>query len=199
MNKIFIILLQKITWKIATIFTIIYIIFFVLINFSNIGVSGLLKITGGENILDFEFGYNKDEAYQILSALGFEGREFYLKNIIPMDFPFPLAYMLFYAGWIALLIKNIYQICKKCPFGNHNKRYKYLLFIPILATLCDFIENIGIITMLNSYPNLQEWSVYMASYAGILKTIFTIGSVGIIVILIFVFIFKKLLIKKRIK
>ncbi|MCL1807250.1 MAG: hypothetical protein FWG31_06075 [Oscillospiraceae bacterium] len=118
----------------------------------------------------------------MLTALGTEGRAFYLTRIMPLDYPFPFTYMLFYAGLIAFLLKHIAS----------QKRYGYLLLIPLLAMLCDWIENIGIITMLNNYPNLPEWSVLLASIMGMRKTVFTIGSITIIVGLLIIFVYSKL-------
>ena len=192
MNKIFNLFIQKATWKKAILFSVVFISFFYLINYSAVGVSHLLKITNGVTILDFEFGYDQEKAFQILTALGIEGRLFYLTRILPLDFPFPLSYMFFYAGWIAYLIKNIYRVCNICSFSNHNKLYKYFLFIPVLAMMFDFIENIGILSMLINYPVLPLWAIKTASYAGMLKTIFTIGSIAIIIILICVLIIKKI-------
>jgi hypothetical protein len=174
-------IIQKISWKKAVFFTVIFSVLYVIINFSGIGVAGLLKITDGANILDFEFGYSQDEAYEMLTALGLEGRTFYLTKIIPMDFPFPFAYMLFYAGWIALLIRHV----------NPNASYRYLLFVPVLAMLFDWLENIGIIAMLKNYPNLPAWAVFTASFSGILKFSFTVGSIGLIVVFIIILIRKK--------
>ena len=193
LNKV----IQKISLKWTIVFTILFIVFFILINFSGIGVAGLLKITGGPNILDFEFGYNRNEAYQMLTALRNEGRSFYLTRILPIDFIFPLSYMLLYFGWIAFLIKHIHGICNNCSFVKHNRIYKYLLFIPILATFFDFIENIGIISMLINYPDLPLWAVIMASNAGKLKTIFTVGSVSVIIILIGILTYKRILRKRK--
>ncbi|MCL2697704.1 MAG: hypothetical protein FWE74_06455 [Oscillospiraceae bacterium] len=167
--------------KKAVIFTVLFAIFYTVINFSGIGVTGLLKITDGANILDFEFGYSEEEAYDMLTALGEEGREFYLTKIIPLDFPFPVTYMLFYAGWIALLLKHITQ----------SKRFKYLLLIPVLAALSDWIENIGIIAMLRSYPDLPPWAAATASFAGMIKFSLTALSIAVIIVLLFVFIYKK--------
>ena len=143
--------------------------------------SGFVKMTGGANILDFQFGYTYEKAYDMLTALGVEGRTFYLTKILPMDFPFPLIYMLFFAGFIALLIKHTTQ----------KETYRFILFIPVLAMLLDWTENIGEITLLNSYPILPEWAVLLASVSGMLKTIFTIGSIVIIGSLFILFTYLK--------
>jgi len=175
-------IIQKATWKKATVFTLLFAALYVLINFSGIGVAGLLRITDGANILDFEYGYTYDKAYNMLTALGIEGRAFYQTRILPIDFPFPFSYMLFYSGFIALLIKHI----------RPSKLLGYLLFIPVLAMLSDWIENIGIISMLSNYPALPDWSVSLASTMGMLKTSCTIGSIAIIVGLFITFAYQRL-------
>ena len=174
--------ISKISLKKAVLFTIIFAALYVLINYSAIGVAGLLKITGGANILDFEFGYNYDEAYRILTALGAEGRAFHLTRILPLDFLLPLSYALCFAGWIALFIKHL----------SFRKWINYSLFVPVLAMLFDWAENIGIIAMLRSYPGFPEWAAYLSSCAGMLKTIFTTISISLIAILLIIFVIKKL-------
>ena len=182
MNNLLNTIIQKASWKKAIIFTLLFVVFLAVINYSAIGVAGLLRITGGANILDFEFGYTHEEATNMLTALGAEERAFYLTRIVPLDYPFPFTYMLFYAGFISLLIKHTKQ----------KEQLGYLLFVPVLAMLCDWMENIGIIAMLNSYPNVPEWSVSLASIMGMLKTIFTIGSLAIIVGLLILFAYVRL-------
>jgi hypothetical protein len=173
-------IIQKASFKKAILFTLLFAALFVIINFTGIGVAGLLEITDGANILDFEFGYDSDKAYEMLTALGDEGRTFYLTKIMPIDFPFPFAYMLFYAGWMALFMKLVLS----------KMIYKYLLLLPVLAMLSDWIENIGIIAMLRNYPDLPDWAVYAASVSGILKTCFTVGSIAVIGVLFILIILK---------
>jgi len=172
MNRFLDTIIQKSSWKKAVIFTALFLAAFITINFSSIGVAGLLEITGGPSILDFEVGYTQEEAYDMLTALGPEGRAFYLTKGMPLDFPFPVSYMLCYVALMALLIKHT------AP----KKWCKYLLFMPVLAMLFDFTENIGIIVMLNSYPNLPAWAVSLASTFGILKFTFSGGSMAVIAV-----------------
>lgn len=174
-------IIKRMTWKKALCFTGIFAVFYVLINHTAVGVAGLLQITNGANILDFEFGYSAFEAHNMLTALGEQGRSFYLTRIIPIDFPFPFAYMLCYAGWIAFLIKNTVP----------NSKANYLLAIPVLTMLCDWIENIGIIAMLRNYPSLPSWAVTTASVSGILKTIFNVSIIAIILILAVIFVIRR--------
>ena len=180
MNNCLNIIIQKITLIKAIIFTVLFISFYALINFSEIGVAGLLRATNGANILDFEFGYNQEEAYRVLIDLGVEGRLFYQSKILPLDFLLPFIYMLFFVGWFALLIK----------YAVRTDYYKYLLLIPVFTMLFDWIENAGIIAMLNSYPNIAVWAVMLASIFGMLKTVFTIVNVVIFIVLFIFFMLK---------
>ncbi len=123
---------------------------------------------------------------RILTALGEEGRAFHLTKIMPIDFVFSLSYMLCYLGWIVILLKRRV---------SQNKA-GFLLIVPVLAMTFDWIENIGIINMLQNYPDLPKWAVNIASISGILKMVLIISSVVIIVIL---FIVDRLINKKIIE
>ncbi len=164
---------KKATLGKALLFTTIFTAFFVLINFTEVGVAGLLKITNGASILDFRFGYSAAEAHDMLTTLGEQGRSFYLQKIIPIDFPFPLASMLCYAGWIALVKHTVPQ-----------SKAKNLLIIPFLEMLFNWMENFGIIFMLTGYPDIPVQAVTMASISGVLKALFTLGSLFAILVLL---------------
>ncbi len=165
--------IEKITTRKALILTAFFAAALFLINYSGAGVAGLLKITNGANILDFEFGYSSAQANSIVTALGEQGRLFYLTKIIPIDFVFPVTYMLMYAGWIARLSKNVLPV----------KQAKRLLILPLLAMLFDWLENIGIIFILTQYPSMPDGAVALASTAGMIKFAFTLCSMVTIVVL----------------
>ena len=170
-------LISKATLKKAIIFTAVFAAMYALINMSGVGVAGLLKITGGANILDFEIGYTYEQAKDLLTALGAEGRSFYLTRILPLDFAFPFSYMLFYTGWIALFLKYI----------TTREWMKFALVLPGLNMLFDWTENIGIIAMLHGYPDLPVFAVYTSSIAGTVKM--TLAAANIVLICIFFVLF----------
>jgi hypothetical protein len=181
MNNILDKTIQKASWKKAILFGVLFAVLYALVNFSDIGVAGLLKITGGPNILDFETGYSYEKASGMLAALGPEGRAFYQTRIAPLDYPFPLSYMLFYTALIAVMVKQTAL----------NNRWGYLLFVPVLAMLCDFTENIGIAFMLHNYPDLPVWAVSLSSTFGTLKMIFVVASLVVIGVLAVIFLYSK--------
>jgi hypothetical protein len=175
--------IEKATLKKALLFTAVLGAFFILINFTSVGVAGLLQITNGANILDFEFGFSSSKAFDMLTALGEQGRTFYLTKIIPIDFLFPFSYMLCYATWIALLVKHT---------APKSSIAKYFVAIPVLAMIFDWTENVGIIAMLYNYPVLPTWAVLTASVAGMLKTTLIIASTAMIAIMLILFIIKRI-------
>lgn len=173
--------IEKATLKKALLFTAVFMVFLILINYTEVGVAGLLKLTNGASILDFEFGYSVAEANAMITALGEEGRSFYLTKIIPLDFPFPFTYMLCYAGWIALLIKHI------APLSTA----RFLILLPFFAMIFDWVENAGIISILSKYPNIPVQAVNLASLSGMLKTLFNLGSISVIIVMLMVLIIRK--------
>jgi hypothetical protein len=184
LKKILDIIIQKASWKKAVLFSVIFAAFFVVINFTAIGVAEFSNITNGTNVFDFELGYSYEKANEMLTAYGAEGREFYLSKI-PLDFPFPISYMLCLMGLMTLILKHT----------PSKKLNKYLLLLPVLSMLCDWIENIGIIIMLNNYPNLPEWSVSLASIFGILKWSFVAVSITVVIVKTITFAYLRLRIK----
>ena len=180
MSKYFDFIVKNIIWKKAVLLSLPFVLFNTLINFSSFGVPGLLEITGGPNILDFEFCYDYEAAYKILTGLGIRGREFYLARIVPIDIFYPLSYMLIFTVWIALLLKHL----------KISSKFTYLLCAPPFAMIFDWIENIGIIIMLKKYPNLPKWAVFQSSSSSLFKFIFTLTSMAIIVVLLILYLIK---------
>lgn len=100
-------------------------------------------ITGGVGLLDMELLYTPDQAYAHLAGMGEAGRAFDLTHIVPLDLVFPFVYTLFYAITITWLLH------KWLPAQS---RWHRLNVIPLVGGIADYMENLGIITMLVSWP-----------------------------------------------
>ena len=162
-----------------------------LINYSPYGLSKLVEITGGHSILDMEMqGYSVDKAYELLDALGEEGRAFNMKFIVPLDFPFPLSYGLFYFITLTLILKTI---------RSNIKRPWLIGLVGVCATLLDWSENIMIINLLQNYPQRQNEIVKIASIFTQLKGLFIMISMFLIVVGLLVIIFRRFMPKKQTK
>lgn len=124
-------------------------------------------------------GYSFFYAVDLLNALGVEGRGSYLYQQLPMDFIYPGLFAVSCCLLLAWLFsKSI----------NANSKMFYLCFVPVLAGLFDYFENISIVNMLISYPNITEIHVSTSSGFTILKSglttaFFVILILGVVLLL----------------
>ncbi|WP_430815549.1 hypothetical protein [Carboxylicivirga sp. RSCT41] len=146
-----------------------------------------MDYSNGLKLLDMmPGGYDMDYVVELFSSLGEEGREFYLTKQIPVDFIYPVLFGLSYCLLLGYFLKKLNTL--KSPL-------RYLCLIPLIAGISDYIENIGIITMLNSYPDLTSSSVAMVSSFSMIKSIST--SVYFVILLIVLVCLGFVYLKKR--
>lgn len=175
--------------KAACIAFLVFLCMNFLINGNYVGVGKLLEITGGHSILDMELmGYSSEKAYNILGALGEAGRTFYMRYIIPLDFPFPLSYGVFYFITLTVIAKSLFRNMKRpWLFG----------MIGAFATFFDWLENVAIIILLHNYPEHLNRIIKMASVFTQLKSLFIISSIFLIICGLITIIGKKIFNKMR--
>jgi mannose/fructose/N-acetylgalactosamine-specific phosphotransferase system component IID len=109
-------------------------------------------------------GYSFMYAIELLRALGAKGRDLYLYQQLPIDFIYPGLF----AVSCCLLLSWLFA-----KSFNSNSKMFYLCFVPVVASVFDYLENICIANMLISYPNVTEPHVSITSYLTILKSGFT--------------------------
>lgn len=109
-------------------------------------------------------GYSFEYAIKLLDALGSKGRELYLYRQLPLDFIYPGLF----AISCSLLLSWLFLKTQK-----KNSKIFYLCSIPIAAGLFDYFENILIINILTSYPNVSEFAISFASVITITKSTIT--------------------------
>ncbi len=101
-----------------------------------------LELSNGTNLLDMTTFYSADQAYEMIENYGPDGRAFY--NYVQLaDLFFPVVYTLFFAALLTYLLKRRNLL---------ETRWRRLALFPLLAGLCDWLENAGIFTMLHLYP-----------------------------------------------
>jgi len=108
-------------------------------------------------------GYTLQDARDILNGLGAAGRDSYLYAQIPLDTLYP-----------ALLALTL--ISAMHWFGRNertNRLVRIGTILAITAAVCDYSENIGIVAMILSWPNLSDPLVHASSVATIAKSIAT--------------------------
>lgn len=136
-----------------------------------------MEFSNGMKLLDMmPTGYDLNYVSKLFSSLGENGRGTYLTNQIPVDMIYPLLFGLSYCLLLGYFLKKINKL--KTPF-------LYLCLLPVIAGISDYLENIGIITMLNSYPDLTQALVSTTNIFSILKSISTSAFfITLIIILI---------------
>jgi len=106
-------------------------------------------------------GYSYDYAIELLSLLGDEGRDQYLHRQLPLDFIYPALFSISSCLLLAWLFMKRYE---------ENSRIFYLCLVPIFAGIFDYLENILIIVMMFTYPDVSRFHVAFASSATIAKS-----------------------------
>jgi len=137
-----------------------------IINGKPFGVAQLKALTGGVGILDMQFGYSPQEAYQLFDALGEAGRAFDLRVIVPQDFLFPALYSLFYVIATTHLFRR--------TFAENHPMHR-LIALTLLGGLADYCENICIVIMLLNYPTQLPTIAAVSN----LFTLAKFGGIGI--------------------
>jgi len=136
-----------------------------------------MEFSNGMKLLDMmPTGYDLNYVSELFTSLGENGRLTYLTNQIPVDMIYPLLFGLSYCLLLGYFMKKLNKL---------NSQYMYLCLIPIIAGIADYLENIGIIAMLNNYPELKETTVYTTNIFSVIKSISTsIFFIALIVFLI---------------
>ena len=117
-------------------------------------------------------GYGPAEAAALIEALGVEGRDYYLTRQIALD--------TFYPAMLAVTM-----ICAICWLGQRvpNRRLVRLgIAFSVASALFDYVENLGIIVMISSWPEVSVPLVYATSSATVLKSVTTTLAVLLVLI-----------------
>lgn len=125
----------------------------------------VMHYSNGMKILDImPTGYTAAYAQKLFETLGQPGRHVYLFQQLPLDMIYPALFAISYSLLLTCLFKKILP---------SESKVKYLSVIPFLGGLFDYLENIGIITMLNIYPNFKFWLADLTSVFSLLKSALT--------------------------
>lgn len=137
----------------------------------------VMHFSGGMKLLDMiPTGYNLEYVKTLFDTLGEKGRNAYLFRQIPVDMIYPFLFGISNCLILAYFLKKLNKL---------SGLLFYLCFIPIVAGIADYVENVGIITMLMKYPNLSNGSVMITNIFSVIKSMSTtIYFVVLIIILI---------------
>ena len=128
-------------------------------------------------------GYSHQQAISLLESLGEDGRNVYLFQQLPVDFIYPGLFAISYALLLTWLFAKSFAA---------NLKIFFLVLVPVLGGLFDYLENIGIIIMINAFPNISQGLVGVVSTLTILKSAFTTGFYMLLMVGIISFIIRKI-------
>jgi len=136
-----------------------------------------MKYANGMKLLDMmPMGYDSAYINALFEVLGEKGRQVYLYNQLPVDMIYPFLFGVSYCLLIGYFLKKINKL---------NTAFFYLCFLPLIVGAADYLENLGIITMLYSYPVLSQTIMDSTNIFSIIKSMTTtIYFISLIFILI---------------
>lgn len=108
-------------------------------------------------------GYGPTEAAALLDALGGDGRRYYLSRQIALDTLYPAM----------LALTMVAAICWLGQRMKNRRLVRFGIAFSIVAALFDYVENLGIVAMIWSWPEVSVPLVHAASSATILKSVLT--------------------------
>jgi hypothetical protein len=125
----------------------------------------VMAMAGGMKLLDMmPTGYSHEYVNKLFIALGEVGRNAYLYNQIPLDMIYPFMFGISSCLLLSYLFNKL---------GKSDTSLFYLCFIPLFSGLFDYMENLGIIAMLNCYPHNPDKLTHATNLFSILKSFST--------------------------
>lgn len=144
----------------------------------------VVLFSDGMPVLDtMPTGYDVTYVQTLFDSLGEAGRHNYLNVQIPVDLVYPLLFFVCYTLLAVYLMKHTNRL---------YTAWFALCFLPIIAAIADYAENISIINLLKSYPDLSENLIKSAKLFTIIKSsVTTVYFIGLFV-LVAIWILRKL-------
>jgi hypothetical protein len=133
-----------------------------------------MESSGGASIPDMEMtGYSPQQAYDILTAQGEVGRDFYLQNMIPQDMLFPLIYAMLFASMLTMLSQRLFPT---------DHALQYIGLLGLCAGLADWAENFCLLGLLLNYPQRLDALASVASLFTVLKASLSMLNMVLIIL-----------------
>ncbi|MCW5906306.1 MAG: hypothetical protein KIS94_00460 [Chitinophagales bacterium] len=117
-------------------------------------------------------GYNAAYINELMQQLGEEGRHIYLTRQLPVDMVYPFLFGACYAYLTAYFLLQLDKL---------NGWWRLFIFFPVAGGLFDYAENIGVVRMLNAYPNISNSLTAYTSLFTVLKSAFTTISFTVLI------------------
>lgn len=121
--------------------------------------------TDGKIPLDLKFGYDKDQAVQVLDDIGNTTLPKYRFGLLVTDMIYPFVY----GSLLGLLLLRIWKL-------------KWILALPVLVMLFDMGENLSILALVDTFPELSEANVQRASLFSSAKWVMVIVTFSVLIV-----------------
>lgn len=140
----------------------------------------------GTNAFDLQtFGYSFTTTKDIIKSLNEHATSIYIfPQLTLLDLFYPILLATFLSSFL-LRLKII----------TYSKFHSWILLIPFIAMLCDYLENVFILLMITKTIELTESFVFVSSTLTILKSTFT--TIAWITVLYYSFKWLKIRLLKR--
>lgn len=125
-------------------------------------IPNVMEFADGIKLLDMmPAGYDFEYVNTLFKTLGEHGRYAYLYYQIPLDMLYPGLYGISYCLLFCYFLKKVQK---------EESSFFYFCFLPIISGIADYVENIGIITLLRQYPEVSEETVSITNTFSVLKS-----------------------------
>ncbi len=131
-------------------------------------------------ILDLKLSYSY-EVYGFFDKINIKGRSAYKMATLFIDMPYLIIYSFTYTIILFMLFK-----------ANNFRKYTWLIVIPFCVGFFDFLENIGIVSMLHFYPIELNTILLLSSTSTSLKWFFALVTFILIMLNILIYSAKKI-------
>lgn len=130
-----------------------------------ITIPKVMSFSDGMKLLDMmPAGYGAEYVNTLLNTLGEQGRNAYLFQQIPVDMVYPFLFAVSYCLLFAYFLDKL---------GKLESPLFYFSLLPLFSGLFDYCENIGIITILNNYPDNSDLLTQITNAFSVLKSSIT--------------------------
>ncbi|HKK73762.1 MAG TPA: hypothetical protein VJ953_01710 [Saprospiraceae bacterium] len=133
-----------------------------------------INAAAGQEIipLDLRITYTPADVQETYSLIGAEGRAIKQAMYRGLDMVYPLVYGLLFT----LLILNLLN-------GIGDKNWGFLLLLPLISMVFDYLENFSMLNFLAQYPDINEPRIHIASYFTSLKWLLRLACALIVAVL----------------
>ena len=137
-------------------------------------IGGLLKNgTSAQQPMDMQFFSTPAKLFAMVESYGEFGRPFYRSVELTVDILYPVIYMLAFGLFISWLFQR--------GFKPESKMQKWNA-LPVGIWLFDMLENLGIVTLLSTFPAQMTAVAWLTTIFTMVKWMFAGASMLLIVV-----------------